>query len=317
MSESNAGPRKKKPAGQTGYIARVLLGFLTLTALIIICTAPVAFCEGNPKDTEEFFSRIDAGVTQEWYYLADKPATLDYDINKRGVYIGSREGSRLYLAKTDTGIAKDSETTKFSTSVHMDEFGVALAGKFAALPRQTLSLTFADKQINLDPYKKYNYRDGVHVSTEKPGHADVGSRPVGLSWSYDMPNPWTVGAGYTSERVELDTSSKPSVSFKIYSFRARAAWEKTAFEGSFSKIVSGEGPDNANLELRGAYRPRRHLELFLTVGFYSDGLPAAGGAFSDLGGQFIFDYLGDVSGTEKMYTERFGYFSIGATFTLK
>ena len=287
---------------------KIKFSVLIITAAMLFGTA---YAEGAKDPAAEFVKKLGAGVSQQYYNLVDEPTGKDFDTNVTSIYIGNPAGTRLYTNYYDTKMSNDGATRKFSTKVQADNYGMMFGVRSAKLKGQALTIGFAKKEIKTDRIREYVYQGACQPCVNIIDYAEVESHPFHLGYARDLGGSWNVGLDYDFEKIKATPLTSLMVSTKSYTLKADRTGRKFDLGGSVTKIASDRAPDNMNLNFKVAYKPHKNVKVLFTAGMFTDGLPAGGGVFSDVGGQFIIPYLNGETEYERIYSEKFAYFSLG------
>ena len=281
-------------------------------------TARAADGKSAAAAVPKFLNNLDAGIEFGKSSLGKKPNTLKYDINNTSFYLGKENGSRFYYDESRTSITKDSDTRKFGTRVHAREYGFFAGWRFSAAPKSSFSAGMGRKEVGTDTYQDFTWMPlAAAWNVDIISQAVVSSHPFYFNYAYDLNKATRLGFGFVRESVKLDTIAGISVKTSAYKLSADHSWKKFGAGASLSKYKSDKTPKNSLMEFHGDYKPVKHVDIFLKAGIYSHGAPTAGGLFSDVGEQFIFSYLGGETAFDPIFTQKFGYYSMGVKFALK
>lgn len=278
------------------------------------CASPCNAGEAKKNATAEWLGKLDAGISRETSFLGKKPSTLDYKIGKTSLYAGRLGGTKLYYSDTATTITKDSSTRKFSTTVHTEEYGAAIGIRFSSLPKQRFSIGAGRKVTHTDNYDDLTWMPvagGWNV--DKISQAEVHSNPVFFEYFYDLTPATTLGFSLRSENVKLDTTANLSVRTKTYALTASHRTKNAEFGLLLARLKANRIADNTNMEFTANRKLHKNAAAYFKAGMYTHGAPAAGGIFSDVGGQFVFSYLGGEAAFDPIFNNKIGYYSLGIT----
>jgi len=300
--------------------------FQAASAALILLAAVRAEAAG--EKVTGFLNGLDAGVSRSRHFVPREQEYFSYDIETTSFFLGRNHGSRIVWSKNYSSIEKDSPAKKWKAPMEMSETGVYFGARFAALPGHSFAVGAAEKELNMPTYKRYIYGGTLcqpNPCIELPGHLDVHSNPFYFDYYYDPAGPWNFGLSAASEKLKLDSGDNLRMKSRRFNLTAGRSWGKASAEFSLSRYrPSGSSPlftrslpDNTNIELRIGYKPVKHVKLMLTAGMYTNGLPSAGGPFTDIGGLYTFDYLTGEADIDKLYSEKLGYYSLGAEITLR
>jgi hypothetical protein len=291
-------------------------------AFLLNTAGASAYAGENGGKAAKIFSGAAAGISAQKYYLAKKPAGKDFDVSELSGYLGKPDGSRVFYSDYTTGVGNDTPTKKFWTDVHMRDYGVVAAARFSAIPRGEFEVGYGQKSIHTDPCVEYNYPPGGVNSSGPIGFAKVESHPFHFKFTDKITEPLKLWFGFDQESLKL---LKQSVAVKIYTLGAKRTGKKIDLSAFVSKYAQDAKyhsqntlPRNTNIETNLTYKPRRGVKIYFKAGMFTHGLPVGGGAYSGVGGQFVFSYLAPFSeGFDKLYSEKYGYFTIGASYDLR
>lgn len=276
------------------------------------------------KDAEaSILKYLNAGVSYQRDYLGKDLISLDYSIHKYGFYIQSKSGTGFFYNKTDNKVTRDSATKKWRTEIHNEESGFQF-GKRLPFPGLSMKVGFSHREFEIDPFNEYVYQGTCQPCIQKPGFTDTYSNPYYLNVDWNAPGPWKFGANYRVEKLSMITTSKRSIRTAVYGVDVVREFKKIDLELKMKKYSPNEQPhniwdlgDNTLYEFGLTYTPVRFVNVRFAAGMYTNGLPVAGGVFSDMGEMFAFQYLGAEAQFKDAYEEKAGYFTLGVEFSLR
>lgn len=269
------------------------------------------------------FDYVNAGVSYNKDFLGKNVSSLDYGISRYGFYIQSKSGTGFFYNKSDNSVNRDTASRKWKTSIHNKESGFQF-GKRLPVPGLSVKFGFSHREFEIDPFNEYVYQGTCQPCIQKPGFTDTYSNPYYFNFDFDVPGPWRFGAGYRVEKLSMITTSKRSVRTTVYGLSAARKFDKVEVELNLKRYNPSEQPknkwdlkDNALYELGLNYSPVKYVNVRFAAGMYTDGLPVAGGVFSDVGEMFAFQYLGAETQFQNAYEKKAGYMTLGLELMLK
>ncbi|MEW5946792.1 MAG: hypothetical protein AB1742_11395 [bacterium] len=273
---------------------------------------------------EKAVSSVGFGVTEKTYDLAKKPTGKEFRIRERTVFIGSGEGTRFFTVRRTTGLENDGAVHVFRTAMHAQEYGAVVSARLAALKRHSFAFSYSRREVHTDKYIDFSKLCGCIAG--KIGVPEVHSNPSRLTWSYAPSDEWTVSLSRGRANVvryEYETGDTYSLLTKTHALRLKREGGKADFELSLARYSpkkppyqSIQPPENTNVEFSAAYKPFRNLKVSLVLGMFTDGVPTAGGAFSELGEALAIPYITGDTELAPLFSEKFGYWSVGIGYVL-
>jgi hypothetical protein len=295
----------------------LLIALIMCSVFFISGVASTATEQSNDKvAVAKIFTGAGVGISEQKYYLAKKPGGSNFEVSDSSFYVGKAEGTRFYYSDYKTGVGYDTPTRKFRTDIHTRDYGMTVSARFSRIPAGVFETGFGRKSIHTDPSVEYLFPPNGASSSGRIGFTDVQSHPFHFKYTHKISEPWKIWFGFDQESVKMVTSFEQSVSTKIYTLGTKREAKKFDMSASVAKYSSDKAPQNTNLEAEAVYKPWKGLKLFFKAGMFTNGVPVAGGVYSGAGGQFIFSYLNDPQSFNKIFSEKFGYFTLGASYDL-
>lgn len=308
-----------KPArsrARPGYAAAALFTFAALAAV----PCPRASAEVRKEAIDRFISQIGVTPSHQNYFLGKSISGYSYDFNKDSLHIGGKNGTGYYRSETTSTLEKSSRASSFTAAVRSVETGYSAGMRFGDYKKHAVRFGESSKEVTLDPYIKTIYQGDCQPCELQLSAAGLSSKSKFFAYSYAINKAWTLDAGYETEKNLLDTLARKSLNTKILTFGMGRKTKKSNFKLSLSEYKSSSLPNNKHINMYFERAIKGRFSAFAETGIFSRGLPAASGPFSDLGDRFAFNYLaGESRDFTSLYSEKFGYYSIGfkATFYIK
>lgn len=292
---------------------------LAVAALAALPCAP-ASAEVRKEAIDRFISQIGVTPSHQNYFLGKSITGYDYDFNKNSIRVGGKNGTGYYSEETTSTLSKSSRASSFTAAVRSAETGYSAGMRFGDYKKHAIRFGKSSKEVTLDPYIKTIYQGDCQPCELKLGQANISSESKFFAHTYDINKTWSFDTEYESEKNLLDTLAGKSIKTKIFTVGLGRKTTKSTFKASLASYKSSSLPGNKHIHLYYERTIKGKFSAFAETGIFSHGLPVASGPFSDLGDRFAFNYLGGESRDfNSLYSEKFGYYSIGfkATFYIK
>lgn len=296
---------------------RCAAGLLIL--LSVYSFGPV-HCEAKGKTLEKVFENVGFGYTEERFFLVREPTNWDLDIRSGNYYIGKKDGTKFYHRRNKTELKKWSSSSWFTTYMDSEEYGVECMFRLSALPKNSLLIGYGHKEIETKDFVQYmpncaNAPPGFGCPIY--GQAPVFSNPFHLRFTNRSLKSWRFEFLMRRERVILDTMNiQNHETIRLYGYRAVREWKRLEAGFLFERMRPDRAPSNTHMEFDISYEFWKNAFIYAKAGMYSSGFPTTGNALSDIGSQFVFQYIGDASEFKPIYTNKIGIFSLGFNYTL-
>lgn len=301
----------------------MLKHLLTITAAAVLLITAAALAEASSESPLDI-KNIGVEYTEEFLLFPRKPTARDIEARQRAFFIGSRNGSGITLSQSETEVSQSGPTRWFSIPASSEVYGFRVASRFAAVPRASFSLEWQKKDIDAIHFTDTHFVTSVPAGIQwicSPATpcvdiydwAAVESNPIIFNASWNPAPEWNLALGWSTEKLKLDTPTGSTEKVRAVTLGASHSWEKASAGILLEKINPARAPDNTHLQLSASWKFLRDSAFSLKVGRYSSGVPLTGGALSDMGDQFVFEYLSGDDKISPLYTNDIGYIMLGVT----
>ena len=308
-----------------------------LTSVIVLFTAATfsffphpALCDQGPAGNRisTFIKDIDAGLLYDSFYTGKQHESFDFQRDVTGFYIGSKNSTRAYWSEVTTDVTEDTWHHKSLVRYDQRRGGVFLETRFSSLPRHRFGIGFEHKSSPETSFTRVSYMGdcGDKGGCNMPlGFNEVDSNSTAFSYRYDFPGPWQAGFSIQNERMVYRQSTRSFV-LRTGGLSFDTRWRRNRWNVGLgiarlspknNSDYQNSIPDNTHVELDIDYRPVKHVTVGLRAGYYSKGMPTAGGDFTEIGQKLAIPYLTGDDPFEKLYTQKFGYYVLGVNISLK
>jgi len=306
---------------------------------VLFTVLAVAFCSvsslaraGEIIGDMSFISEIDVGVIYNEYFTGKDHESFSFDTDTKGFYIGNRNSTHFYWQRTETSVTEDTWHHKSVVPYETQDYGFYIEGRVSRLPRHRFGLGVSHRQLPESRYWRTSYqglcgaKGGCNVcGAGGCAFNEVVSNAVEIAYEYDFSGPWEAGLSWSTEKLDY---RQPTACFplrtSVVSLFGRRDWKRFSARLDFARLSARNDGDytnsignNNHFKLGIEYRPVSHVAVLMDAGLYTRGMPTAGGDFSEIGQKLAIPYLTGDDPFEKLYDERFGYYSLGVRISLK
>jgi hypothetical protein len=284
----------------------------------------------SEKKIPDALNNISFGYSEEIFGFVEKPTSRDLEIRSGSFFVGNEDGTKFTYRRSDTEVSQSGPTRWFNIPVHGEEYSFNISSRFSAAPHLTASIEFGRKRVEMEKFRESWFVESVPPGVPwicRPDHPcsdtlkwfPVTSNPLSLSLGYSSDSPWRFSLAWRREHLIYREPHPPQADEKISTLGLNVSYGKRRTEAGFllERLTPGEAPANTHTELRMAYKFWKGARVTVKAGAFSSGLPLAGNALSDLGSQFVFEYLLDDEKFTPLYTKKIGYMIFGLDYTFQ